>query len=97
MTKNPRDNVVFLSNNEVRFLSLSRVVKVKPSYLPRAAERYHSQEAAALPGNGPGAFARRSRSASLSCENGSLIRGKPGSAKSGQVSNTSPSKEENRL
>ena len=63
MTKNPRDNVVFLSNNEVRFLSLSRVVKVKPSYLPTAAERYHSQEAvslAALPGNGPGAFARRS-------------------------------------
>jgi hypothetical protein len=48
MTKNPRDNVVFLSNNEVRFLSLSRVVKVKPSYLPRAAERYHSQEAAAF-------------------------------------------------
>ena len=40
-----RYHVVFLSNNEVSFLSLSRVVKVKPSYLPRAAERYHSQEA----------------------------------------------------
>lgn len=63
MTKKTRDNVVFLSNNEVRFLSLSRVVKVKPSYLPTAAERYHSQEAVAfaeLPGNGPGALARRS-------------------------------------
>jgi hypothetical protein len=48
MTKKPRYDVVFLSNNEMRFLSLSRAAKVKPGYLPRGAERYHSQEAVAF-------------------------------------------------
>jgi hypothetical protein len=45
MSEKPRYDALFLSNNEVLFLSVSRDAKVKPTYLPRDAERYHSQEA----------------------------------------------------
>jgi hypothetical protein len=45
MSEKPRYDALFLSNNEVLFLCVSRADKVKPTYLPRGAEQYHSQEA----------------------------------------------------
>jgi len=45
MTPKPQYSVTLLPGNEVRFLSLSRAAKVKPTYLPRGREVYHSQEA----------------------------------------------------
>jgi hypothetical protein len=46
MHEKPQYAVTLLPGNEVRFLSLSRMAKLKPEYRPMSVERYHSQAAA---------------------------------------------------
>ena len=46
MTPKSQYSVILLPGNEVRFLSVSRIAKVKPVYRPMGAERYHCRAAA---------------------------------------------------